>query len=171
MTALLPSAHDIHTITLSFSSHQIPTMMMSLTHICHKFSKTFLYMMRCCDKTYTRVITIVFIWWELKNCIDTVKDYVCVEVLYFCYVLRVFKSCDFWERNMDCKTIIATYTLHSNCIHMLITKHKSKIAKLVTGGQTYKITSFTDKQNLYQKYGTSILIRKVVYQYMSHKVI
>ena len=49
---------------------------------------------------------------------------------------------------MDHKTIIATYTLHNNCIRMFTTKHKSKIAKLYSGDQTHKIALLTVTQNV-----------------------
>ena len=69
-------------------------------------------------------------------------------VRQFWYVLHVFKSRDFCEWIMDHKTIITTYTLHNNCICMLATKHKSKIAKPFSGGQTHKITLLTDTQDI-----------------------
>ena len=72
----------------------------------------------------------------------------CYLLPYFWYLLCVFKSCDFCEWIMDRKTILATYTLHNNCIRMLTTKRKSKIAKHFSGGQTHKIALFTDTQNI-----------------------
>ena len=62
-------------------------------------------------------------------------------------VTLCFVSCDFCEWIMDRKTIIAMHAL-ANYIRMLITKRRSKIAKLFYGGQTHKIALLTGRHNM-----------------------
>ena len=77
-----------------------------------------------------------------------------------------FKSCDFCGWITDHKTIIAMYTLHNNCIRMLITKCKSKIAKLFSGGHAHKIALLTDMQNISKvrcsRLNTAIKFRDII---------